>query len=119
MDSERYEIPPAAADAVAAAKTRGGRVLAVGSTSARTLETCADEATGAVRAGSGRSALFIHPPYKFKTVDMMLTNFHLPCSTLIMMVSALAGREFILRAYAEAVAQRYRFFSYGDCMLIK
>ena len=117
MDSERYEIPQATADAIAETKARGGRVVAVGSTSARTLETCAD-GNGLVRAGTGRSALFIHPPYNFKTVDMMLTNFHLPCSTLLMMVSAFAGREFILRAYAEAVAQRYRFFSYGDCMLI-
>ena len=112
MDSERYEIPQATADAVAAAKARGGRILAVGSTSVRTLESCAG------KAGSGRSALFIRPPYEFNTTDMMLTNFHLPCSTLLMMVSALAGREFIFRAYAEAVAQRYRFFSYGDCMLI-
>ena len=119
MDPERYEIPQSAADAVAAAKRAGGRVVAVGSTSVRTLETSAGaSADGLVRAGRGRSSIFIHPPYEFKTVDAMLTNFHLPCSTLIMMVSALAGRDFILRAYKEAVERRYRFFSYGDCMLI-
>ena len=89
----------------------------MGSTTVRTLESSAAR-NGAVTAESGRSDLFIYPPYDFKVVNAMLTNFHLPKSTLLMMVSALAGREFILRAYEEAVRERYRFFSYGDCMLI-
>ncbi len=117
MDEERYEISPAAAEKINAARRNGGRIVAVGSTSVRRLEHCAD-ADGAVRPGSGRSGLFIYPPYKFKTVDAMLTNFHLPRSTLLMMVCALAGRDFMMQVYEEAVKERYRFFSYGDCMLI-
>lgn len=117
MDAERYEIPQRTADAIAVAKSAGKRVVAVGSTSVRTLETCAN-ADGTVAPGKGRSTIFIYPPYRFKTVDAMLTNFHLPRSTLIMMVSALAGAEHVLRAYDEAVRNRYRFYSYGDCMLI-
>lgn len=117
MDEERYEILPAAAEAIRRARESGGRIVAVGSTSVRTLETVAAR-EGEIRPGSGRSDLFIYPPYSFKAADCMLTNFHLPRSTLIMMVSALAGRDLIMRAYAEAVRQRYRFFSYGDCMLI-
>ena len=117
MDAERYEVPVATAAAVAATKAAGRRVVAVGSTSVRTLETCADDA-GVVKAGKGRSSIFIHPPYCFKAVDAMLTNFHLPRSTLMMMVCALAGRELVFRAYEEAIREKYRFYSYGDCMLI-
>ena len=117
MEAERYTVPEETAESIRACKARGGRVIAVGSTSVRTLETVAAE-HGEVVACSGRSSLFIRPPYEFKVVDAMLTNFHLPRSTLIMMVSALSTRELILKAYTEAVRERYRFFSYGDCMLI-
>jgi len=92
-------------------------VVAVGSTTVRTLETAASE-TGVLQPGCGRTRIFIYPPYSFKVVELMLTNFHLPRSTLIMMVSALAGSDLIRKAYAEAVRERYRFYSYGDCMLI-
>ncbi len=117
MDEERYEISPAAAEAISKTRSDGGRIVAVGSTSVRTLETVAAK-HGKIASGSGRSDLFIYPPYDFKMTDVMLTNFHLPKSTLIMMVSALAGTDLINRAYAEAIRERYRFFSYGDCMLI-
>lgn len=117
MDSERFSLPAAAAEAVGFARRDRGRVLAVGSTTVRVLETMADGA-GGVRAGEGRADLFIRPPYAFRVVDAMLTNFHLPRSTLLMMVCALAGRDLVLRAYREAVDRRYRFFSYGDCMLV-
>lgn len=118
MDAERYRIGEEAARAIDACRERGRRVVAVGSTSVRTLETSASLNGGRVVAGEGSSSIFIYPPYEFKAVDAMLTNFHLPQSTLIMMVSALAGRELILRAYREAIEHGYRFFSYGDCMLI-
>jgi S-adenosylmethionine:tRNA ribosyltransferase-isomerase len=118
MDPERYVVPPAAAEAIAAARARGGRVVAVGSTSVRTLETAAAAHGGELVACEGRSSLFIRPPYSFLATDAMLTNFHLPRSTLLMMISALAGRERILAAYAAAIRERYRFYSYGDCMLI-
>ena len=118
MDSERYEIPGRTAEAVAAVRARGGRLLAVGSTSVRTLETSAAAHGGAVVAEKARSSIFIRPPHRFLAVDAMLTNFHLPQSTLLMMVSALAGRERILAAYEEAIREKYRFYSYGDCMLI-
>jgi S-adenosylmethionine:tRNA ribosyltransferase-isomerase len=117
MDEERYDITEETAVAIRGARAAGGRIVAVGSTSVRTLETVAAR-EGDVVACSGRSDLFIYPPYDFKAVDVMLTNFHLPRSTLIMMVSALAGMDLIRRAYAEAVREQYRFFSYGDCMLI-
>ena len=117
MDEERYEIPAEAADAIRAARARGGRIVAVGSTSVRTLETAAARPEG-FGPGSGRSGLFIRPPYTFRMVDVMMTNFHLPKSTLLMMVCALAGRDFMLEAYRVAVAEKYRFFSYGDAMLI-
>lgn len=113
MDPERYEVSQAVLDRIAAVRRSGGRAVAVGSTSVRTLETAA--ATGTL---SGKSTLFIYPPYTFRNTDCMLTNFHLPKSTLLMMVSALAGRDLIFRAYEEAIRERYRFFSYGDCMLI-
>jgi len=118
MDPERYSVPQKTADAIAACRTRGGRVVAVGSTSVRTLETVAAGHGGQVVAASGSSSIFMYPPYRFLATDCMLTNFHLPKSTLIMMVSALAGRDRILDAYSEAVREHYRFFSYGDCMLI-
>ena len=118
MDFEVFTVPPETADAIAACKARGGRVVCVGSTTVRTLETVAAANDGKVVAGHGASNIFIYPPFRFRICDAMLTNFHLPQSTLLMMVSALAGRERILCAYAMAVRAKYRFFSYGDCMLI-
>lgn len=117
MEEERYEVPEATAALIAETRRAGRRVMAVGSTSVRTLETVAGE-DGTVRPGSGRSGLFIYPGYRFRVVDAMLTNFHLPRSTLIMMICAFAGRELIMKAYEEAVREKYRFYSYGDCMLI-
>jgi len=116
MEEERFEIGAGAADAIESARAQGRRILAVGTTTVRTLESAARN--GKIRAGVGRTALFIHPPYVFRAVGALLTNFHLPRSTLLMLVSAFAGRENVLRAYEEAVQQRYRFYSYGDCMLI-
>ena len=122
MDFEAFNVPPETADAINTCKARGGRVFCVGSTSVRTLETVAarEKAPGdpLVVGGSGASNIFIFPPYTFRVCDCMLTNFHLPQSTLLMMTSALAGRERMLCAYALAVRANYRFFSYGDCMLI-
>jgi len=118
MDAERYAVSAACADAVTACRARGGRLICVGSTTVRTLESVAANHQGRIVAASGESSIFIYPPYQFQAVDIMLTNFHLPQSTLIMMISALAGRELTMKAYAEAVKERYRFFSYGDCMLI-
>ena len=112
MHSERYELSPATVDAIRASR----RTIAIGTTVVRVLETCAR--SGELHAGEGETDIFIHPPYTFRVVDALLTNFHLPKSTLLMLVSALAGRELILEAYHEAVRERYRFFSYGDCMLI-
>ena len=117
MDFERWWIPAATAEKVAAARAAGGRVVAVGTTSVRTLESAAARPEG-FGAGQGRTDLFIHPPYEFRVVDAMVTNFHLPKSTLIMMISAFAGCEFVREAYREAIRERYRFYSYGDCMLI-
>ena len=117
MHAELYSIPQATAAVVNTAKREGRRVFALGTTSARALETAAS-ATGIVSAGSGDSEIFIYPGYQFKVVDALITNFHLPKSTLLMLVSAFAGRDFILSAYRQAVAERFRFFSYGDCMLI-
>jgi S-adenosylmethionine:tRNA ribosyltransferase-isomerase len=116
MHPERYEISTEAAEAVERARARGARVMAVGTTALRTLESAF--ADGAVRAGAGISELFIYPGYRFRCVDALVTNFHLPKSTLLLLVSALAGREPILAAYREAIERRYRFFSYGDAMLI-
>ena len=118
MHPERYELPVATAAAIAAAKARGGRVIAVGTTSCRTLETCARD-DGTVLAGNGTSELFLHPGCRFRVVDGLLTNFHLPQSTLLMLVAAFAGRERVLAAYADAVARGYRFYSFGDAMLIQ
>ena len=117
MHSEFCIVPQETADIVNETKRRGGRVVAVGTTSCRTLESFTDEA-GTLRAGSGWTDIFIYPGYRFKAVDAMVTNFHLPESTLIMLVSALAGREHVLDAYREAVKERYRFFSFGDAMFI-
>ncbi len=114
MHAEHYRLPKQLADVINA---RTGRLVAVGTTATRALETAADEG-GAIRAGEGRSELFIYPGYRFRAVQAMLTNFHLPRSTLLMMVSAFAGRERILAAYEEAVRVGYRFYSYGDCMFI-
>jgi S-adenosylmethionine:tRNA ribosyltransferase-isomerase len=111
MHEENYVLPPETCGAI----NQADRVLAVGTTVTRVLESQPD---GPLRPVAGRTGIFLHPPYRFRHVDLLLTNFHLPGSTLIMLVSALAGREFTLAAYAEAVRQRYRFFSYGDCMLI-
>jgi S-adenosylmethionine:tRNA ribosyltransferase-isomerase len=117
MESERYEISAAAAAAIRSTREAGRRVVAVGTTVVRVLETVAGE-HGAVTPAFGRTALFIRPPYTFRVVGGLLTNFHLPRSTLLMLVSAFAGRERVLSAYAEAVSRGYRFYSYGDCMLL-
>ncbi|MEX1376125.1 MAG: tRNA preQ1(34) S-adenosylmethionine ribosyltransferase-isomerase QueA [Eubacteriales bacterium] len=118
MHSEYYHVSKDAADAINTAKRAGGKVVCTGTTSVRTLETVTDE-SGVVHAGSGHTDIFIYPGYKFKIVDNLITNFHLPESTLIMLVSALAGKENVLRAYEEAVEEKYRFFSFGDAMYIK
>ena len=122
MDFEAFTVPPETAEAINECKARGGRVFCVGSTTVRTLETVAAAVDGqngrVVEAGSGASDIFIYPPYRFRVCDCMLTNFHLPQSTLLMMISALAGRERVLCSYALAVRNNYMFFSYGDCMLI-
>lgn len=117
MHSEYYCVTQKAADAINAAKAEGRRVIAVGTTSVRTLESAAGE-DGRVRAESGNTQIFIYPPYRFKCVDALVTNFHLPESTLIMLVAALTGREKILELYRTAVEERYRFFSFGDACLI-
>ncbi|MCE2809382.1 MAG: S-adenosylmethionine:tRNA ribosyltransferase-isomerase, partial [Planctomycetaceae bacterium] len=101
------------------AKSEGGRVLAVGTTSVRTLETSALKGDGSLIEWSGQTDLFIRPGFQFKVVDRLLTNFHLPRSTLLVLVSAFSSRELMLEAYRKAVEERYRFFSYGDCMLIQ
>ena len=117
MHSEYYMVTPEAAGRINHARETGGRVIAVGTTSCRTLESAADEA-GRIHEGSGWTDIFIYPGYRFKIVDALITNFHLPKSTLVMLVSALAGREHILNAYRKAVAERFRFFSFGDAMFI-
>ena len=117
MHGERFEVPEATAAAVARARSRGSRIVAVGTTSARTLESAFQR--GRVVAGEGRTELFIRPGHTFGAVDSLLTNFHLPRSTLLVLACALGGRDRILEAYREAVARRYRFFSYGDAMLIE
>jgi S-adenosylmethionine:tRNA ribosyltransferase-isomerase len=118
MHSERFEIPQAAADAIAATRAASGRVIAVGTTSLRALES-AGNTDGTVNAGASETDIFITPGYRFKVVDRLITNFHLPKSTLLMLVSAFAGYDAIRAAYAHAVAGRYRFFSYGDAMLLE
>ncbi len=117
MDAEPYVVPEETARLVAAARERGGKVWAVGTTTTRVLESAAAE-DGRVRAGAGTTSLFIRPGYTFRAVDRLLTNFHLPRSTLLMLVCAFAGTERTLAAYREAVARRYRFYSYGDAMAV-
>jgi len=117
MHEEVYNVDAKAADIINRTRDAGGRVIAVGTTSLRTIESIADE-TGHVKPGSGSTGIFIYPGYKFKVTDALITNFHLPKSTLLMLVSALAGREEILRVYREAIEKRYRFFSFGDAMFI-
>jgi S-adenosylmethionine:tRNA ribosyltransferase-isomerase len=117
MHSEFYQIEEAEAEKINAAKKNGNRIICVGTTSCRTVESAADE-SGVVRAGSGNTEIFIYPGYRFKVLDALITNFHLPESTLLMLVSALAGRDHILHAYETAVTERYRFFSFGDAMFI-
>jgi len=117
MHSEYYEVTGEAADRINAARQRGGRIVCIGTTSVRTLETVADD-RGIVHPGTGSTSIFITPGVKLKATDVLLTNFHLPESTLLMLVSALMGREQALDAYREAVEKEYRFFSFGDCMLI-
>jgi S-adenosylmethionine:tRNA ribosyltransferase-isomerase len=120
MHSEWYDVPQATVDAIAAARSSGARVMAVGTTSLRALESAAAHGEMAeLKAGTGDTRLFITPGYTFKVVDRLLTNFHLPKSTLLMLVSAFAGVDDVRRAYQHAIAQRYRFFSYGDAMLIE
>lgn len=119
MHEEYYVLPQETADLLNATKQRGGRVVAVGTTSARTLETVAQKCVdGPIVKSSGWTGIFIYPGYTYKLVDALITNFHLPKSTLVMLVSALAGRENILNAYQEAIEQKYRFFSFGDAMFI-
>ena len=117
IHTERYVLPQATADAVHAAKARGNRIIAVGTTTARALEYAAGS-DGTVRAGEGEADIFIYPGYRFKVVDSLVTNFHLPESTLLMLVSAFAGREQVAEAYGEAIRRGFRFYSYGDAMLI-
>lgn len=118
MHSEFYQIDEEAANIINETKQRGGRVICVGTTSCRTIESAAAE-DGTIRPCSGWTEIFIYPGYRFKVLDCLITNFHLPESTLVMLVSALAGREQILHAYEEAVKERYRFFSFGDAMFIE
>ena len=124
MHEERYEVNEETARIVNEAKSSSQRIIAVGTTTVRVLESVAAQNDGKIIPGPGRTRIFIHPPYQFKIVDALLTNFHLPRSTLLMLISAfaapgiIAGRDFILSAYAEAIRERYRFFSYGDAMLI-
>ena len=118
MHSEYYMVSQEAADKINRAKENGKRVICVGTTSCRTIESAVDN-NGVLKATSGWTDIFIYPGYKFKLMDNLITNFHLPESTLIMLVSALSTRENILNAYEEAVKERYRFFSFGDAMFLK
>ena len=118
MHSEFYMVEESEAEKINQTKRDGGRVICVGTTSCRTIESASDE-NGILKAGSGWTDIFIYPRYQFKILDCLITNFHLPESTLVMLVSALAGREHVLAAYEEAVKERYRFFSFGDAMFIK
>jgi S-adenosylmethionine:tRNA ribosyltransferase-isomerase len=117
MHAERFVLPETSASTLNRVRRAGGRIVAVGTTSARVLETVAGD-DGILTAASGETRLFIYPPYRFKAVDLLLTNFHLPRSTLLLLVSAFAGREKMLAAYRQAVEKRYRFYSYGDAMLL-
>ena len=117
MHSEHYQVTQETADVINQTKEQGGRVICVGTTSCRTVESAADE-NGNVQAGCGDTEIFIYPGYRFKVLDCLITNFHLPESTLVMLVSALAGRENVLSAYEKAIEEKYRFFSFGDAMII-
>lgn len=117
MHTEFYQVTQEAADKINRAKAAGNRVICVGTTSCRTVES-AVEADGHMKACSGNTDIFIYPGYKFKVMDGLITNFHLPESTLVMLVSAFAGRDHVLKAYEEAVKEKYRFFSFGDAMFI-
>jgi S-adenosylmethionine:tRNA ribosyltransferase-isomerase len=117
MHSERYILSQATVDAIAQTRARGGRIVVIGTTTLRTLESVARK-YGELRADSGETDIFITPGFEFKVADLLLTNFHLPKSTLLMLVSAFAGSETIRAAYAHAIEQKYRFFSYGDAMLL-
>ena len=118
MHSEFYVVEEDQAKLINDTKAAGGRVIAVGTTSCRTLESATGE-DGILKAGSGWTEIFIYPGYRFKMIDGLITNFHLPESTLVMQVSALAGKEHIMAAYEEAVREKYRFFSFGDAMMIE
>ena len=117
MHVEEYHVTKEAAEKINSAKVRGGRIICVGTTSVRTLESASDSG-GIVHEGSGDTDIFIYPGYKFRVIDGLVTNFHLPESTLLMLVSAFAGKEAVMAAYKEAVDLKYRFFSFGDAMLI-
>jgi S-adenosylmethionine:tRNA ribosyltransferase-isomerase len=122
MHTERYDVPETTAREISAAKTEGRRVVCVGTTAVRTLESAATTANSGgefVKPGRGETDIFIYPGYRFGVCDALITNFHLPKSTLLMLVSAFAGRERVLAAYADAIESRYRFFSYGDAMFIE
>jgi S-adenosylmethionine:tRNA ribosyltransferase-isomerase len=118
MHSEYYQVTEEAAELINSTKACGGRIICVGTTSCRTIESASDE-NGKVIPGCDNTEIFIYPGYKFKVLDALITNFHLPESTLVMLVSALAGREHVLAAYEEAIKERYRFFSFGDAMFIQ
>ncbi|HTW31754.1 MAG TPA: tRNA preQ1(34) S-adenosylmethionine ribosyltransferase-isomerase QueA [Candidatus Sulfotelmatobacter sp.] len=119
LHSERYSISPEAAEKIQQARRESRRIVAVGTTTVRSLEFAAQQFSGEIRPGNGEANLFIYPGYKFQVVQALLTNFHLPESTLLMLVCAFAGKELILNAYRHAVAERYRFYSYGDCMFVE
>ena len=118
MHSEYYEVSEESAGRINRIRENGGRIIAVGTTSVRTLESAADD-KGKIHSGSGETEIFIYPGYTFKCVDALITNFHLPESTLIMLVAAMVGREKILELYNRAVSEKYRFFSFGDAMFIE
>ena len=118
MHSEYFEITEECANAINSAKGKGGKIICVGTTSTRTLESAAND-IGEIQAKKGWTNIFIYPGYKFKVTDGLITNFHLPESTLLMLVSALAGKDNIMNAYTEAISLKYRFFSFGDAMLIE
>lgn len=117
MHKEYYSISKEACEIINETKSEGGRIIAVGTTSCRVLETISTDA-GFVKPGEGETGIFIYPGYRFKAIDGLITNFHLPESTLLMLISAFAGRENVLSAYKEAISMKYRFFSFGDAMLI-
>ena len=119
MEAEGYQVPAETAAAISKTRQEGGRIVAVGTTTVRALETVARQNAGTVEASEGSSDLFIAPGFAFQVVDLLLTNFHLPRSTLLMLVAAFAGKDRILEAYADAIERRYRFFSYGDAMLVE